>query len=391
MNIYGLVNFSLKNLKRNKSRTFLAILSVIIAITLLISFLGLNEGYSQAILKDINNLGVHLLAIPKGCPYEATSLLLHGGEMDKTLTYTQFEEIAKNEYIDIASPILLIQTTINSPSFKTAIYGITDTFFELKPYWKLNGSKFSSVSANEAIIGTNLSKELNLKIGDKIYLTDKNVEARISGILSSTGTSDDNFVYVPLKFMEKLTGKSNTLTAIAIKVKKDAPIGMVASILAQVPDVQTVTFTQVQSTLNGLLSTTQQLLQTATIFTLLIGLIGLINTLYMSVSERKKELGMLKAIGARNIQLFFLIIIETLVIVLIGSLLGILLSISFSVTLEYFIRRLVESAPIGKLAFYTLPLAIFTILISILIGVLSSLIPAYSALKISPMEVIRNE
>jgi len=166
---------------------------------------------------------------------------------------------------------------------------------------------------------------------------------------------------------------------------------MVSNMLAQIPDVQTVTFTQVQSTLNGLVSTTQQLLLVATIFTLLIGLVSLVNTLYMSISERKKELGMLKAIGARNSQIFFLIITETIIIVLVAALLGVALSIGFSSTIEYVIRQLIENAPPGRLAYYTSSTLILTVLISALIGVLSSIFPAYSATKIPPMEVIRNE
>jgi len=388
MNFFKL---AFKNLLRRKIRTILTIIGIGVVIAIFFSLISFNAGYSRSLGNEFLSFGIHILAVPKGCPYEATSLLLHGGEMDKTLTYAQFEEIAKNEFVDIASPLLLIRTTINSPDYETALYGISDSLFELKPYWKLNGSKFSSLNANEAIIGANLAKELNLKIGSKVYLTNNKVETKIVGILSITGTSDDNFIYVPLKYSEKLAGKSDSLTAVAIKVKQGAKIGMVSNMLAQIPDVQTVTFTQVQSTLNGLVSTTQQLLLVATIFTLLIGLVSLVNTLYMSISERKKELGMLKAIGARNSQIFFLIITETIIIVLVAALLGVALSIGFSSTIEYVIRQLIENAPPGRLAYYTSSTLILTVLISALIGVLSSIFPAYSATKIPPMEVIRNE
>lgn len=388
MNFFSL---AFKNLLRRKIRTILTIIGIGIVIAIFFSLISFNAGYSRSLGNEFLSFGIHILAVPKGCPYEATSLLLHGGEMDKTLTYAQFEEIAKNEFVDIASPLLLIHTTINSPDYETALYGISDSLFELKPYWKLNGSKFSSLNANEAIIGANLAKELNLKIGSKVYLTNNKVETKIVGILSITGTSDDNFIYVPLKYSEKLAGKSDSLTAVAIKVKQNAKIGMVSNMLAQIPDIQTVTFTQVQSTLNGLVSTTQQLLLVATIFTLLIGLVSLVNTLYMSISERKKELGMLKAIGARNSQIFFLIITETIIIVLVAALLGVALSIGFSSTIEYVIRQLIENAPPGRLAYYTSSTLILTVLISALIGVLSSIFPAYSATKIPPMEVIRNE
>lgn len=386
----NLFTFSFKNIIRRKVRTIFTIISIGIIVAVFFSLIAFSSGYSQSLGKEFSSFGIHILAVPKGCPYEATSLLLHGGEMSKTLTYSQFEEVAKNKYIDIASPLILIHSNIISDNYKTAIYGIEESLFKLKPYWRLNGKMFSNDS-NEAIVGANLAKDFNLKIGDNVYLPDKKVELKVSGILSFTGTSDDNFLYVPLKYAQELTGKSGAITAIAIKVKPNASIGMVASILSQIPDVQTTTYTQVQSTLNGLVSTTKQLLLFATIFTLLLGIIGLINTVYMSVSERKKELGMLKAIGAKNSQIFSLVIIETVIIVLIGSILGLILSISFSQLIEVLIRKLVEIAPPGKLANYSIYSMFLTIITAIIIGIISSIIPAYSASKIPPIEVIRNE
>ncbi len=387
----NLFTFSFKNIQRRKVRTFLTIIGIGIVIAVFFSLLSFSSGYSQSLGKEFSSFGIHILAVPKGCPYEATSLLLHGGEMNKTLNYVQFQEVAKNKYVDIASPLVLIHTNVNSPNYKTAVYGIEDSLFKLKPYWRLNGDKFSSSDSREAIVGANVAKDLNLQIGDKIYLTEKKIEAKVIGILLFNGTSDDNFLYVPLKFAQGLLGKRDILTAIAIKVKQDAPVGMVAALLGQIPDVQTVTYTQVQSTLNNLVSTAQQLLQVATVFTLLIGVVGLINTVYMGISERKKELGMLKAIGAKNEQLFSLIIIETSIIVLIGAILGIILSAGFSRSIEFFIRKLIENAPPGRLANFTTTSIVLTIIISMIIGVISSIIPAYVASKIPPMEVIRNE
>lgn len=108
MNFFSL---AFKNLLRRKIRTILTIIGIGIVIAIFFSLISFNAGYSRSLGNEFLSFGIHILAVPKGCPYEATSLLLHGGEMDKTLTYAQFEEIAKNEFVDIASPLLLIRTT----------------------------------------------------------------------------------------------------------------------------------------------------------------------------------------------------------------------------------------------------------------------------------------
>ncbi|MDD5689307.1 MAG: hypothetical protein PHQ76_03385, partial [Caldisericia bacterium] len=77
--------------------------------------------------------------------------------------------------------------------------------------------------------------------------------------------------------------------------------------------------------------------------------------------------------------------------VLISAFLGIILAVGFSGTIEYFIRKLIEGAPLGRLVYYSFPSLILTVLVAVAIGVLSSIFPAYSATKIPPMEVIRNE
>ena len=98
-----------KNLLRRRGRTLLTVLGVAIAITVLFSLLSLNSGYEKELNKEVNSLGVHILAVPKGCPYEAASLIIHGGVIPKYLTSTDLKNVSSIEGVGLATPMLMHQ------------------------------------------------------------------------------------------------------------------------------------------------------------------------------------------------------------------------------------------------------------------------------------------
>ena len=98
MNSTFLFHLSWKTLWRKKARTFLTIFTIGISVLTFLFFLGLQRGYSKAIVRDIDTFGAHLLALPKGCPYEATAVILQGGILPKQLSDDVFLTIQKNPY-----------------------------------------------------------------------------------------------------------------------------------------------------------------------------------------------------------------------------------------------------------------------------------------------------
>jgi len=389
--------FAYRSLFIRKIRTILTIVGVAIVVAVFFTVYTFSTGYKQALQNEYSSFGINILAVPKGCPYEATSLLMHGGKMDKSMSFEQLEEIQKHPGVDIASPIHIHHAKLEPGNYETAMYGIEETMFSLKSEWKLEGAHFSSVDAPEAYLGSQAMKRLHLRYGDTITVNvllgeeKKSFQVKLVGSLQQTGTSDDNFIFLPILFIKTIVPEGHTIKGIAIRVKAGASIGKVAEELNQIADVQTVTYKQVQYTLNDLLDTTVQLLNMAMIFTLLIGIIGLMNTIFMSIEDRKKELGMLKAIGASNQNIFMMIMTETGILVFIGSIVGIVSAILLSKTMELLVRKLIASAPPGQLSHLSLPVILVTILVSVLIGTFVSVIPCLKATSISPMEVIRNE
>ncbi len=398
----NIAKLAFKNLWIRSTRTWLTIIGISIVIAIFFSIFSFGKGYEKALEGEFSSFGIHILAVPKGCPYEATSLLLHGGDIEGSLDFDQLEQVRTHPGILLASPLYSRHTKVTSPKnssgTETALYAIEADLFKLKTYWNITrGSMFSAYDAQEVLLGHQIAQILQVEIADEVSFIVHVGEEKISvkgiltGILDMTGTSDDNFIFIPFGLIRTFLGDDEIIKAIAIQTIEGSSIAQVSEELSLIQDVQTVTYRQAQYTLRQLLDTTRQLLNLALWFTLLLGLIGLINTSLMSIEERKRELGMLKALGAKNYQLIRLIIFETAIMVLIGSILGILWSLALSSSIELIIRNLIESAPPGQLSMFSFPVAIITVGVSVVIASLSALLPSLSLLNISPLEVIRND
>ena len=147
-----------KNLLRRRGRTLLTVLGVAISITVLFSLLSLNSGYEKELNKEVNSMGVHILAVPKGCPYEAASLVMHGGVIPKYLSSYDLDNVSNIEGIELATPMLMHQfigkDTKTGEDVPHVVFGIkiNDTK-RLKPWWKVEGRYFTDNETGVMIVG----------------------------------------------------------------------------------------------------------------------------------------------------------------------------------------------------------------------------------------------
>ncbi|MDW8114175.1 MAG: FtsX-like permease family protein [candidate division WOR-3 bacterium] len=379
----------IKNLFRRKIRTFLTILGIGIAIFLLFSLLTFNQGYKNSLIKELDLLGVHMLAVPKGCPYEAASLIVHGGVIPKYLKEEDLMTVRKIPEIEIATPIFLSQLVEEDRI--SIIYGIDiESYLKVKKYWKVKGRFFENNENDKIVIGSDVAFQEKLEVGDEIYFKKINKIYQIVGILEYTGGQDDGFYFLPLKEVQRIFDKESLITAIGIKVKNLERIDEVIKKLEEIPDLQIVTMTQVLGTILNLIGQANTLIYTIIILALFISSLGVINTMLISVFERKREIGLLKVIGANNWDIIKLLFFETLLLIIIGSLLGIILTISGSRLIETFIKEIIPSSP-KKIEFnFDWKIAGTIFLYALIIAILASIYPILKAINLRPMETIRS-
>jgi putative ABC transport system permease protein len=391
MNFFAL---AAKNLLRRRGRTMLTVLGVAIAISVLFSLLALNSGYEKELNKEVNSLGVHILAVPKGCPYEAASLIMHGGVIPKYLSDSDYRNVSTIPGVELAAPMLLHQfmkkdekTGVSTPHI---IYGINmEETRKLKPWWTVEGRFFSDNETSVMLVGRDLADKENLSVEQVLPVGPKKENFTIVGILDRTGDQDDQFHFFPLKEAQRVFNKQGMITTIAVKVGDVSRIVAVSQEMEKIPDIQVVTMTQIMGTIMNLAGSARSLLLTVIAIALIISAFGIINTLLMSVNERTREFGMMKAIGASGLDIARTVLAETVFITLLGGILGTVAAVVGSSIIESFVKGLLPYSPGGSLISYSPELVVFALGFSVLLGLVCGIYPAVKSSRLSPMEAIR--
>lgn len=387
MNIFSL---AIKNLLRRRVRTGLTVAGVAIAIAVLFSLLSFNAGYERQLSGELGSLGIHMLAVPKGCPYEAASLIIHGGVIPKYLSYSDLEQVAKIDGIEVASPMLLHQFFKDDKPH--IVYGINiEEQKLLKPWWKVEGRYFKDDEPGVMIVGRSLAEKESLKVGQVLEFGPDKIPTTIVGILERTGNQDDEFHFLPLSAAQRIFGKQGQLTTVAIKARDVSRIPEISKKLEEIPDIQVVTMTQVMGTIMNLVGSAQALLFSVIIIALFISAVGIMNTLIMSVNERTREFGMMKAVGASGGDVSRLIIVETLIITMIGCGVGLIVALLGSKLVESFVRGVIPYSPAGELISIDPSLVFICIGFALAIGLLCSIYPAVKCARLTPMEAMRSD
>ena len=385
-----------KNLLRKRTRSILTVLGIALAGWVLVSLFGFNKGYETSLNRDIDNLGFQMLVIAKGCPYEAATLMLKGGTGLKYLKQEIADQIAREPEVDGITPMLMqvVFDPNKGESGGFAVYQGVDpkTFPKMKSFLKFReGNWFSSPEAAETVFGYEAAELEQREVGDMYLIPEKNIEVKVVGILERTGTQDDGTIFLPIGTVQKVFGIRDELTGIGIKVRKDADIAKFEERMYSLPDVQVVSLTQVKNTIMTLVSTARVMVLSIALIAILIAMMGVVNTILMSVMERRQEIGILKSMGAMALDIFKLVWIETLILCLTGGLVGTGMALVTARITDILVRRLLPYVPSGSLVRIEPGLVLTTLGIVILVGLASGVYPSWKAGRVRPLESIRSE
>src|SRR4030067_1202672 len=249
----------------------------------------------------------------------------------------------------------------------------------------------------KAVVGSDIARKYNLKVGDELEIKRKNLQRSSSithkknvsvvGIMEYTGSFFDNRIQIPLDKVQKFYKMENIVSFIYAEYSPDAdPTELAKRIDLSVDKVKSTTPEQQRKDIEGQLMIFSLITISAAVLAAIIGGLSVMNTMLMSVSERTKEFGLLKALGADTRDILFMTMGEAALMGLLGGILGIIGGGAVVYLLnDYLAAR-------GTVLFTITPrLIVISMVFSMGLGIISGTYPAYRAAKMSPMEALRYE
>lgn len=385
MNLFTL---SLKGLRRRPARSLLTVAGVAIASAALSSLLSFNAGFRRALHKEMSDAGIHMFVSTEGCPMEAASLALHGGEIPKFLPEERATAVRAVPGVRTVTSMLIF--SVPGEGTRTDLfYGADDEMPKLKKHWKIKGRWFENEQS--IVLGAEAALVEKRAVGEKLYFPEIDAEFTVTGILERTGSEDDGWFYIPLKTAQRLFKKTDKLTGVGVAVDNIERIQEVKDAIETLPDVYVVTAQQMLQQILKLVGSSRTLMAAVLGVALLIAVLGVLNTVLMSVMEKLREFGYMRCVGASRWDVFRLVLIETVALCFAGGVLGVVAGTLGSSLADRLIRGVLPYAPSGKMVVFDPAMLLVTVGAAVLIGALAGLYPSWRAAHVSPMEAIRNE
>lgn len=408
MQLWQQVIESFGTLTLNKTRTGLAILGVVIGIGSVIALVSLGQATQQAVTNQIQSLGANLLTISPGAAQAAGVRGAPGSQT--TLTVDDAKAIAASTdlatYIDAVSPEYQgrAQITTAGNNSNTQVVGATPTYLGIHKITMSSGNFITQNDVNSmtkvAVIGpqvvTNLFPNSSNPVGQTFRI--KNQTFVVIGVTVSKGGSgflnQDNMVFIPLTTAQKQVFGVSYLSSIAMEAvssdvmttaQNQAGYFLLARHEISDPTKADFTIQSQQDILNTVTATTgtfTSLLSGIAAISLLVGGIGIMNIMLVTVTERTREIGLRKALGAKKKTIITQFLIESIILTFSGGVIGVVVGVGAS----YIISQLASSA------FVISPTSILLAFgVSAAIGIIFGWYPAQKASKLQPIEALRYE
>ncbi len=408
MNTLEVIEEAFVTLKVNKLRTALAILGIVIGIGSVIALVSLGQASQKSVTNQIQSLGSNLLTISPGFSQTGGVRSAFGG--GTTLTYEDAKAIKSSSKVTSVakvSPELSkrSQVVTGQNNTNTQVYGVTPEYFEVKKVDISFGSFLTESQINSmskvAVLGPQVVEDLfgdssKNVVGETVRI--ENQSFKVTGITKEKGGSgmnnQDDMVFIPLTTAMKVLYGQSYLSSISVEaksedvmVKAQDEIGYLLLERHKLSDPTKADFrimnqSDILSTASSVTSTFTSLLSGIAAISLLVGGIGIMNIMLVTVTERTREIGLRKALGAKKKTIITQFLTEAIILTVMGGFLGMLLGISVS----YLLSKIM-SLPF-TISLNSVALAIG---VSGIIGVVFGWYPAKKASDLEPIEALRYE
>ncbi|KDN12517.1 MacB family efflux pump subunit [Snodgrassella communis] len=388
---------SIQAIMAHKMRSFLTMLGIIIGIASVVSVVALGRGSQAKILENINAMGTNTVSVYPGYGFGDRR-----SSRIKTLTVGDAEVLRQQDYVDSVTPGVSSSGTLTyaNQSLSAQMYGVGDQYFDVRGIKIAVGRLFNEddVTQNSqvVVIDDNTKNKLfadgTNPLGQVILFNKRPL--RVIGVTAPNNNgfmdSDSLQLYTPYTTLMNRISGSKYITSVTVKVKDNvnsqtAEIGIIELLKARhgAEDFFTRNSDTIKQTIESTTGTMTLLISSIALISLVVGGIGVMNIMLVSVTERVKEIGIRMAIGARQHNILEQFLIEAVLICLIGGVVGVLFSFSISMLFNLVANDFAMSFS---------PLSIvMAVLCSSVIGVLFGFMPAKRASQLNPIDALSRD
>lgn len=403
MDYKELIILALSNLRGNILRTLLTMLGIIIGVASVIIIMSMGQGATASIVDRISTLGANTINVFPGARTRGP------GAMSETVTSLvpkDVEAIAELENVAAASGVVSTRTTVSyrGKNMSSSINGVEAVYQQIQSLEVDLGSFFDESQvrgmARVAVVGIDIVSEL-FEEGEEILGKAIRVDGKsfkVIGVLEqndASGMSNPNeAIYIPLDTMMKTVIGQNYLGNIVILVTDSELVDQVVEDVENLlmdrheildidlKDFTIMNFQEMISTISNVTGILTTLLSAIAAISLLVGGIGIMNIMLVTVTERTKEIGLLKSIGAKNNQILIQFLLEAVVLTVVGGLIGVAIGTGVS----FVIAKAIDIPFIARASS-----VVIAVSVSSLVGVVFGYYPARNAAKLNPIDALRYE
>lgn len=412
MNYQNLFKIAIRAIAANKMRSFLTALGIIIGIAAVITMLAIGQGSKASIKANIAEMGSNMIMISPGAD-------MRGGVRQDASSMETLKQADYQSIKDECNYISAISPTVNSSgqwiygnnNTQSSIYGVNQDYLSIRQLKVADGEMFTDTDIKAAskvcILGQTVVDYLFPDGSDPIgkVVRFNSIPFRVIGVLkkkgyNSMGMELDDLVLAPYTTVMKRIMAQTYLGGIvcsAITEEASQPAqDQITEILRRNHKLKDATDTteadednfnirsqeEISSMMNSTMSTITILLESVAGISLLVGGIGIMNIMYVSVTERTREIGLRMSVGARGIDILNQFLIEAILLSVTGGIIGVILGVSLSLSLNYFFHIATQIEPWSIIMSFAV--CTFT-------GVFFGWYPAKKAARLDPIEAIRYE
>jgi putative ABC transport system permease protein len=409
-------------LLHSKLRSWLTIIGIVIGVAAIVSIVSIGEGAQASINSRLSGLGADIITVSPGFERAFGGFGGPEGSRQGTSASTEAKNLTRTDVLVIRSiqGVSFVGGTISGRADMTylaqtasvSVQGVDASVWQHMTTAELDSGRFLNPGdTNVIVIGSRVANSLfkqPLVLNRMVSIEGK--AFKVVGILKSSGSGfggggGDNAVYMPIETAAQVIEdkNSNSFDSITVKVSSsdiatdvssqiDARLMLSRHVTNRTKDYSVTSAQQLQQNISSITSTFTIFLGAIAAVSLIVGAVGIANTMFTSVLEKTKEIGIMKAIGARNFDIMLIFLLNSALVGLAGGIMGILLGSAISSFLPNVISRLPGLSGGGGLT-TVIPtsLLVEAIVVSVLIGMIAGAIPAYRASKLKPVDALRYE